>query len=873
MIPGSGGRLTKPPAAASWAAALILAAAWGGVRLVIFQDFVFPLTYVLPLLICVWTRSRPMLWTMAAAFVAMHSVSQFVILPPGALTREAARWTYVATIVNIVVAAAIVEVILALRSRLERAVQVAEENRAQAERYAATVAEQASQLAAQNEELSQQAEELARQSEELSQHAEELNRQSEELAAQNEELQAQSEEIQGLNTELGSREELLQALLEAARTSEGERVVADRLCAAALELVGPPGVVAVLRERDGEHLVVLGSAGIPQASAVAPSEPCARSFAAVVMREGRTASLNDRSLRPDLALLDLAGGRPFQSVLCSPVEMSGQSVGVLEVYARQRHEWTDEQYRLVRWLALQGSQILETLRLQERTRRQAALIDLSPDATIVKTPGGRISFWSQGAEALYGWKREEVLGRSISEVLHTRAAGDARDVDALALAAGGWHGELLHRTRDGRDIVVESRWQVRRDADGAAVEILESNIDVTERKRAIEALHEADRHKNRFLATLSHELRSPLAPIRYALQLLGPGSGEAAGSDGFRPREVIERQLAHLVRLVDDLLDVTRIASNKIRLQKRTVALDAVVRQAIEATSPEIDKAGHRLVVSLPPYPVWLDADPERLAQVLINLLGNAARYTPDGGTITIEAREEGNTAAVSVKDSGIGIAAADLPSLFKMFSQVGDRPTGGGLGIGLALVKGVVELHGGRIEARSEGLGRGSEFLVTLPLAPEPAAETTGLPRPAPAAARRVLVVDDNRDTAEMMKTLLAVDGHDTHAVYDGPSALRAAREIVPDVVLLDIGLPGMDGYEVARNLRIEPSCQRAFLVAVTGWGQEDDRARARQHGFDAHLTKPADPDEVRRLVASVARRVETEGDVAPGRNLAPLR
>ncbi len=855
-------RLARPRPAVAWAIAAVLVAAWGVLRLAVFQSFILPLTYALPLLVCVWTRSRRMLWTMAGFFVAMHVVKQAVLLSPGALTREAAVWSFAATLFNILVAALAVELIIRLRVRLEGALTLAEEKRKEAAMHAATVREQAAELVVQNEELSRQAEELSQQTEELTRHGVELGRQSDELAAQNEELKAQSEEIQALNAELGRREELLQSLLEAARGVGHERAAADRLCTSALELVGAPGAVAVVREQREGQLVVIGSAGVPQASALAPSERFEATFAELVMRQGRAASLTDGSLRPDLALLELAGGRRFRSVLAAPIPFPGFGVGVIEVYGHVQHEWTEEQYRLVRWLALQGSQILATLRLQDGMRRQAALIELSPDATIVQDGEGRITFWSRGAEALYGWTREQALGRTTGELLHTRP--DVSGIRQLVLEQGRATCELAHTTRDGREVTVESRWLAQPSGPGGTIEFLESNTDITERKKAEEALRRADQHKSRFLATLSHELRNPLAPIRYALQVLAQASVSAgAVNDGGSSQAigVIERQLAHLVRLVDDLLDLTRIASNKIRLRKRLVRLDGIVGQAVEAALPAVEQAGQELVISMPPRQVWLEADAERLAQVLINLLNNAARYTPDGGTITVAAAVEGDEVVLSVKDTGIGLRKEDLPRLFEMFSQVGGEGRGGGLGIGLALVKGIVELHGGAVEARSAGVGLGSEFLARLPLAEGPASQPADQQEPSFRAPRHVLVVDDNLDAAHMMKAMLELDGHLVRVAHDGPSALAAARELVPDVVLLDIGLPSMDGYEVARGLRADQGMRGVHLVAVTGWGQEEDRARARASGFDAHLTKPADPAEVRRLVACAAPRAQTTG------------
>jgi CheY-like chemotaxis protein len=302
------------------------------------------------------------------------------------------------------------------------------------------------------------------------------------------------------------------------------------------------------------------------------------------------------------------------------------------------------------------------------------------------------------------------------------------------------------------------------------------------------------------------------------------------------------------------LLDITRIGSNKFQLRKRRVDIAAVIQQGAEAASPEIQRGGHECNIMLPPVPIYVEADPDRLAQIVTNLLNNAARYTPAGGRITLAVTTTDGEVVISVGDSGIGLRAEDLGRVFDMFTQLAE-PGRGGLGIGLALVKTVVELHGGRVEAHSAGEGQGSRFDVHLPMQPAWAdpLPTPPLPAPAPGPmpSRRVLVVDDNADAADMMKAVLDIHGHAVEVAYDGGSALRVLATFTPDIVLLDIGLPDIDGYELARVLRNDPKWRGAYLVAVTGWGQEEDRARARERGFDAHLTKPADLDEITRLIA----------------------
>jgi signal transduction histidine kinase len=363
-------------------------------------------------------------------------------------------------------------------------------------------------------------------------------------------------------------------------------------------------------------------------------------------------------------------------------------------------------------------------------------------------------------------------------------------------------------------------------------------------------LRDADRRKSEFLATLSHELRNPLTAIGFALNLIE--SGRERDSKAI---EVTRRQLQQLVRLVDDLLDATRLSSNKVQIRKARVDLVQVVQHALDASRPDIEAAHHQLELRLPGEPVWLDADADRLTQLVTNLLNNATRYTSAGGRITVTVSGSSEEAVVSVADTGVGMRPEDLDCVFDMFTQVAG-PGSGGLGIGLALVRGIAELHGGRAEARSEGPGRGSEFRITLPLAPSahPSASPPASTRPAHGngSACRVLIVDDNVDAVEMMAALFEMHGHEVRVAHDAESALAAAREFAPEAAVLDIGLPGIDGYELARRFRQEERTRGVRLVALTGWGQDGDRARARLAGFDAHLTKPAEPEMILAAIRS---------------------
>jgi PAS domain S-box-containing protein len=380
--------------------------------------------------------------------------------------------------------------------------------------------------------------------------------------------------------------------------------------------------------------------------------------------------------------------------------------------------------------------------------------------------------------------------------------------------------------------------------------------DITEKKQAEEALKEADRRKDEFLATLAHELLNPLAPIRNALQILRLSPDREAQEQA---RSMMQRHLEQMVRLVEDLLDVSRITAGKLEIRKRPVCLSEVVRRAVETSHPLIDHMGHGLTVTLPEEPITVDADLARLAQVLSNLLNNSAKYTERGGHIWLTAERQGSDVQVSVKDNGIGIPADQLPRLFQMFSQAErslDKAQGG-LGIGLTLVKRLVEMHGGRVEASSEGSGNGSEFVVRLPAGVEASAPPASAERDEPAPPKsslRILIVDDNRDGADSLGTLLRIMGNDIRTAYDGQKGVDVAEEFRPNVVLLDIGLPKLNGYEACRRIREQAWGREMVLIAVTGRGQEEDRRRSYEAGFDHHLVKPADPEALMKLLAGLS-------------------
>jgi PAS domain S-box-containing protein len=418
--------------------------------------------------------------------------------------------------------------------------------------------------------------------------------------------------------------------------------------------------------------------------------------------------------------------------------------------------------------------------------------------------------------------------------------------------------EFVHKGDDGEETWLLVSSVPFRGPAGEVLGAISVVQDISEHKRAHLALRAADRRKDEFLATLAHELRNPLAPIRNAVQVL-KAKGAADPEASWVP-EVVERQLQHMSRLLEDLLDVSRIAHDKLELRKQRVELAEVVRTAIETSRPHLDGARHVLTVSLPDEPVPLEADPVRLAQVFSNLLGNAAKYTRPGGHIKITAARRGDELVVSVEDDGIGIAADMLPRVFDIFAQ-GERAlerAQGGLGVGLSLVRGLVELHGGRIEARSDGPGKGSEFIVVLPGRAGRAAAAPPAHTPAARAApvRRLLIVDDLRDSADSLAMLMRIMGHEVHTAYDGEEAIAQATALHPDVLVLDVGMPKPNGLDVCRHIRAQPWGKGALVVALTGWGREDDRRQTEDAGFDHHLVKPVDPYALGALLSSFPAR-----------------
>jgi PAS domain S-box-containing protein len=507
-----------------------------------------------------------------------------------------------------------------------------------------------------------------------------------------------------------------------------------------------------------------------------------------------------------------------------------------------------------RMLVTNATDVTERRRLVQALADKEARVRLAMDAANygdweLDRSGAMV--WSEQTRRLFGVGADEPIS---FERFQARVHPDDRVRREQAIAAAWRTGTVVNEYRivraDGEVRWLSSRGRVVRAADGRE-RMLGVVGDITEHRNALAALEAADRRKDEFLATLAHELRNPLAPLRNSLAIVQKSRADAELFE--RASKTMERQLGHLVRLIDDLLDASRISLDKLTLRLEPTDLGAVLEHAVEACRPAAERAGHVLEVHVPEGAVRLLADRARLAQVFSNLIGNACKFTPDGGRIAVAARVEGELAIVSVRDDGIGIAGADLERVFEMFAQLDAslERAHGGLGIGLTLVRRLVEMHGGSVRATSEGVGRGSEFVVTLPLAPA-GARASDAPEGsvAPAQRMRMLVVDDNDDSAESLAMLLSLIGHEAHVARDGREALARAEELRPDAVLLDLGLPGLSGYEVCRRLRDAPWACAIPIIAITGWGQDEDRLKSRQAGFDAHLVKPVVLDELTALL-----------------------
>ncbi len=503
----------------------------------------------------------------------------------------------------------------------------------------------------------------------------------------------------------------------------------------------------------------------------------------------------------------------------------------LAIYAREvteRHRWEDT--------------------LRESEARFRTLADSAPVLIWVTGPDGGPEFLNRTYREFTGQAHTSST-EMWRALLHPEDATTLADLHQRARASGmPFEAQFRFRRHDGQWRWLKAVGLPRRDERGTFLGYVGSSLDITEMKQAEAAALEADRRKDDFLAILAHELRNPLGPIRNAVEVLVAESPADSRLD--HARGIVMRQVVQMGRLIDDLLDVSRIARDKIELRRTWVDLRTLVREVVEDVRPLVEQKAQMLTVNVPDVPLVVDGDGARLRQVVANLLGNAVKFTPSRGHIGLAVEADAGDVRVRIRDTGPGIPAEVLPRIFEPFVQGDANRRHGGLGIGLTLVRRLVEMHGGRVDARSAGASCGSEFTVTLPLLPPSLPLAKAVHSGVPVSARRVLVVEDDADSAESLVMLLEAEGHVVRAARDGREAVEAAGSFRPDVALVDIGLPGIDGYEVARRLRHEPACAQTTLVALSGYGQDDDKRRARDAGFDHHLLKPADLDALHAIL-----------------------
>jgi two-component system CheB/CheR fusion protein len=620
-----------------------------------------------------------------------------------------------------------------------------------------------------------------------------------------------------------------------------------------------------LLDRDSETLRIVTHSGF--------EEPVLRYFETVATGDATACAHAmdeaERVIIDNVAESAILAGHPTRQVLLdagigavqsTPLLTSdGQLIGMISTHSAQPRSFDERMLRWLDVLARQAADYLERRRnfdaLRENEERYRSLVNVITDVPWVSDPDGHLIGNQPAWEAYTGQTQEQYSGPGWVNAIHP---DDRERVGQLWQQACETRSPYESRGRMWHAATQSWRYYIGRalpllNADGTVRVWVGAATDVDDLVRATEALREADQRKDEFLAMLAHELRNPLAPIGYAAEILKKDHPSTAQL--VKAREVIDRQVRQMGRLLDDLMDVSRITRGTISLRKKSVELAAVLNDAVEASRPLIEEAGHTLRVDLPSTPIMLDADAARISQVLMNLLNNAAKYTEPGGSIQVRVTMEGDGVSIAVKDSGVGIPPEMLARVFELFVQE-DRSidrSRGGLGIGLTLAQRLVDLHNGTLEARSEGVGRGSEFVIRLPVVLEKSVATIGITPEKTNGAQhmRILVVDDNEDSADTMAMYLQANGHDVRTANDGLVAVETAAQFQPEAILMDIGLPKLNGYDAAARIRAQRGPD-VLLVALTGWGQEEDRRRSREAGFDHHLTKPVELDALQRLLSA---------------------
>lgn len=662
--------------------------------------------------------------------------------------------------------------------------------------------------------------------------------QAEELKAANEELQAINEELRSAAEELETSREELQSINEELRTVNQElKIKVEELS---------------LNSSNLQNLIN------------------STDIAALFLDRSLRVNLFTPATREIFNLITTDIGRPLSDVTNRLVDESLQAdaestLATLQPVERELRTTTGHVYMMrvlpyrtlddrINGVVLTFVDISRRKKAEESKFFLASIIESSRDSVISINFEGIITSWNRAAEALYGYTSAVAIGQPLATLtLPNNLAAVLINTEKIKLSQRVETFTGIQIQRDGREMNLELAMSPINDSGGQAIGISIIARDSTERVAAEEALREADRRKDEFLAMLAHELRNPLAPIRHTLQRLVLST---ENSETIRSAvDVMSRQVDQLVRLVDDLLDVSRINQGKIVLQPALLDLGALLQNALDTVRPMYETLPRQLSVSLPPKPLYVTGDAVRLTQVITNLLTNGARYTLEGGQVWVSLDRVNSKARLRVRDNGIGLAADQLQPIFELFAQVdtSSARTKGGLGLGLTLVKRLVKLHGGRVEARSEGLGQGSEFLVYLPASADPAQPPTPALPPSPVTDRRILVVDDNADAADTFALLLEITGYTVDVRYDGQQAIEAAEQLQPAVVLLDIGMPGLDGYQTARLIREQPWGRDLLLIALTGYGQAEDKRRSQEAGFNGHLVKPVEVESVTQLLDSL--------------------
>lgn len=827
------------------------------VRLVLYpRDFV-PLAYTLFMLVALWHRDRRLLWTMTGSFLVLV-IAKMTMLVPQQIVPVPTFVVYgTMQVVNILVPAAIVHTLLNLHDRLENTVTTLERM---------------------NAELETTNEELAAREEEINQQNEELQSQAVELEQQVEEASAQAQELHTLNAQLAARERMLRDLLQPSVTEGTEPEVLERLGEKIVRLLGDRAAGAALSEPKDGVMAVYPLFGL----ADGPHElPRPQSLSDLVTVRDRAALLTDTTLRSDLEFPTLKIGAPTASVIAAPLRTPDS--GALEIYAAHPNAWSDEDLRLVQWLAVQCGRLWSNARLRDGLERQRMLLrtvtDHASAALFLSDEHGRCTYMNPSAERLAGMTAAEARGRPLHDLLHAGATSEPHAAEDCPLhRCASQHEDVVVRasgpeipvlcsvapvTQDGtvRSVVVEM--QDMRELKRAEAE--RERLLELERAAREEAEH-ACRARDDFVATLSHELRTPLnAVLGWATLLHGCVNDPDEVRNGV---EVIERNARHQAQLISDLLDMSRITAGKVSLNLQPVDPAHVIETALQSARPQISAKNLTVHRTLDAAGRMLSADPERIQQVVWNLLTNTIKFTQPGGTVRVSLSTEGQRVRIVVSDNGQGIDPAVLPHMFDRYRQADGSSTRrqGGLGIGLAIVKHLVELHGGSVRLESPGVGQGTTCTVLLPShEARRAGRSEALPAVAPDTGTIVvgaglegltfLVVDDEHDARTLVARLLSDRGAIVRTASSADEAMTVLCAEAVDMLISDIGMPGADGYSLVRRVRMEcPEHVRGLpAIALTAFARSADRTQAMLAGFHAHVSKPVEPPELLATVATL--------------------